>query len=397
VDAYVYDVVRTPRGKGREGGALSKVRPITLLAQLFQALGARSALRPADVDDVILGCSTPRGELGANLARTAAMYAGWGERASGATVNRFCASGLEAIASAASRVACGMADVVIAGGVEAPSRVPMMSDGGVWFEDREVAKKTGFLHMAVAADLLATKEGIAREELDAVALRSHERAARAWSSGAFARTVVPVVGDDGAPALDRDECVRQVTLEKLAALPPLFPEGDRGDRVALARFPELSEVAHRHTAGTSPAMADGAALSVIGSRAAGERLGLAPRGRILAFADVATDPVLMLAGNPAATRRALDRAGLSPRDVAVFEVNESFAAVPVHFARALEVEPERLNPNGGAIALGHPLGATGVVLLGTLLDELERRGERRGVVSICAGAGIAAALVVERA
>jgi acetyl-CoA C-acetyltransferase len=402
MEAYVFDVVRTPRGRGKEGGALAGTKPIELLSGLFGALGKRIGLTGAHIDDVILGCSTPKGEQGANIARIAALYAGFGERASGTTVNRFCASGFDALHTAASRVASGMAECIVAGGVESLSRVPMMSDGGAWFEDREVAKKTGFLHMAMAADLLATKEKLARVDLDAFAARSQRLAAGATERKAFARELVPVTNAEGAMVLGHDECVRPgATPEKLAAMAPLFVPGAPGERTALSRFPELGALSYVHTVGTSPAMADGASLSVVGSRAFGERLGLRPRARILSFAEIAHDPVLMLGGNPQATQTALDRAraGLAPvglADVDLFEVGESFAAVPVHYARTLDLPMDRINVNGGALALGHPLGATGVILLGTLLSNLEAQGKTLGVMSICAAAGIASATVVER-
>lgn len=397
MEAYIFDVVRTPRGRGKEGGALSGTKPIALLATLFAALGARTGLAGAHIDDVILGCSTPRGEQGANIARIAALYAGFGERASGTTVNRFCASGFDALHTAASRVASGMAECIVAGGVESLSRVPMMSDGGAWFEDRDVAKKTGFLHMGVAADLLATKEKVERAELDAFAARSQRLATLATEQRAFARELVTVADAEGNVLLDRDECVRPgVTAEKLAAMPPLFAAGAPGERTALARFPELGSLSYVHTAGTSPAMADGASLCIVGSKAFGERLGLRPRARIVSFAEIASDPVLMLGGNPQATQTALDRSSVGLADVDLFEVGESFAVVPVHYARKLDLPMDRINVTGGAIALGHPLGATGVILLGTLLANLEARNKTVGVMSICAAAGIASATVIER-
>ena len=396
MDAFIIDAVRTPRGKGRPGGALQGVKPIELLRPLYGALATRNNLDTSEVDDVILGCVTESGEQGSNIAKISALYAGWSDRISGATANRFCASALEACHNAAAKVATGMSGLIACGGVESMSRVPMLSDGGAWFQDRSVAEKTGFVFMGLSADLLATLEGIGREELDVFAVESHHRAAAARDAGRFARSLVPVLNEDGSVMLDRDESIRKDSSKaKLAALSPAF-SAVAGDSIALGRYPQLKEIQHVHHVGSSPAPADAASLLLVGNQATATRLGLRPRARIRAFADHSVEPVLMLSGNVEATRKAVARAGLSVKDIDLFEVNESFAAVPLHYMRALELPDDRVNVNGGAIALGHPLGATGGILLATLIDELERRQLRYGVTSICAGAGIAAATVIER-
>ena len=395
MEAYILDAVRTPRGKAKETGALHGVRPIELVGGLMKALAARNGLDSSEVDDVVLGCVTATGDQGANIARIAALYAGWSDRVSGGTVNRFCASGLDACGIAAARVTARMDRLIVAGGVESCSRVPMFSDGGAWFGDPDVAAKTGFVHMGVAADLLATRAGLTREQLDAYAARSQARAAMAREMGRFRRSLVPVLDVDGLVLLDNDELIRPgTTVEALRGMPPGFAGvGAKGqDAIALSRYPDLERIEHLHTLGTSPAMADGAALVLIG-RSGGP---LKPRARISAVANAAVEPVQMLTGNLEATTRALEMAGLEPEDVDLYEVNESFAAVPVQFADELDIDEDKLNANGGAIALGHPLGATGGVLLATLLDELERRDLAIGAVSICGGAGVASAVVIER-
>jgi acetyl-CoA C-acetyltransferase len=382
-DAFLFDAMRTPRGKARDTGGLHAVRPIELIAALMRALLERNRLEAAAIDDVVLGCVTQTGEQGANLARIAALFAGWDPRVPGMTVNRFCASGLDACRIAAGAVMTGSAALVAAGGVESMSRVPLFADAGPWFADPEVARATSYLHMGVAADLLATRAGIDRAALDAYAARSHQRAAAARDAGRFARSMVPIAG------LDRDELIRDgTTAEQLGRLPAAFADLEPGR--------DLGPRDHRHTIGTSPGVCDGASLLLVGSRARGEALGLEPRARIAASASVGGDPVVMLAGNVPATERVLAAAGLRPRDIDLFEVNESFAAVPLHFARSLDIDEARLNPNGGAIALGHPMGATGCLLLATLLDELDRIGGRWGIASICGGAGVATAILVER-
>jgi acetyl-CoA C-acetyltransferase len=401
MDTFVYEGVRTGRGVGKPRGALASVPAIELLATCFRALGERLPSARTEATDALLGCVTQTGEQGCNIAKIASLYAGFSETISGATINRFCASGLAALGDASTRVASGSETTVIAGGVESMSRTPMLQDGGAWFQDPVVARGTGFVHMGVAADAVATLAGLGREELAAYALRSHERARHARAAGHFSRRIVPVCADRGAGAvlLDHDEGPREgLSMDKLLSFPAAFAEQEAPlfDPVVRARHPSLGEIHHVHSAATSPLVADAAALVVLGTAAAARTLQRAPFARIRAVANVSTDPVLMLTGNVAATLRAVEKAGLTLADIDLFEINESFAAVPLHFAQTLAVAPERLNVSGGAIALGHPLGATGPILLLTLLDDLARTGGRFGVVSICAGAGIAVALVVER-
>ncbi len=398
LDAWIFDAVRTPRGAARDGGALRGVKPIALLQPLYRALAARHDFAAHAVDDVVLGCSAPVGEQGANLAKISSLYAGFSESVSGVTVSRFCASGLDALAYAALKVHSGMERLVVAGGVESLSRVPMFADGGAWFADAEVAAATRFVHMGVAADLVATLEGIARVDCDRYAVESQRRAARARDEGRFAGSLVPVRAADGTIVLDRDECIRDgVTLEKLAALPAAFAALDAAALATVqVRHPALVEIVPVHHAGSSPALADGAALLLVGNRETAARWGLSPRARVRGFANVSVDPVAMLTGPSLATEKALRAAGLTVADVDLFECNESFAATPIAFARRLGVDLARVNVNGGAIAMGHPLGATGAMLVATLVDELERCGRAIGVATIPAGAGVAEAVVVER-
>jgi acetyl-CoA C-acetyltransferase len=399
MDAYIYDAIRTPRGAGKAGGGLSGVRPVALLAGLYRELAARTGVDPAVIDDIVLGCVTQVGEQGANLAKVAALYAGWSDRVPGMTLDRFCASGLDAVNLAAAKVSSGMEDLVVAGGVESMSRVPMMSDQGAWYSDPEVARATGFVHMGVSADLIATLDGVTRAQCDAWALRSHARASAARREGHFARSLVPVRDGSGAVVLERDEWIREgLTAEKLAALPAVFAEAGRrgGDAIALGRYPEAGAIAHVHTVASAPGVVDGAALVLIGNKAAGERYGLRARARVRSYANASVEPVVMLTAPAPATRKALARAGMSIGDVDRYEMNESFSAVVLRYLRELELDADRVNVDGGAIALGHPLGATGAVLLGTLLDALERDDRAVGVVAMCAGAGLGAATVIER-
>jgi acetyl-CoA C-acetyltransferase len=398
LDAYVYDAVRTPRGAGKPTGALAQVKPTALLRPLFHAFLERHPAAMAHVEDVVLGCSVQTGEQGANLAKVASLYAGLSPNASGVTLNRFCASGLDALAYAALKVSSGMESGVLAGGVESMSRVGMLADGGPWFADPEVSKATRFVHMGVSADLIATLEKISRAECDAYAQSSQERARKARDEGRFARSIVPVKGDQGQVLLDRDECIRDgSTLEKLSSLPPAFAElGEASLRRIQKGHPQVSAVTPVHHVGSSPAGADAASLVLVGNKAFGAQRGLSPRARIRAFANVGVDPLTMLTGPAPATHKALKAAGLSLADVDLVECNESFSATVLHFQRRLELDPSRVNVNGGAIALGHPLGATGPILVMTLLDELERQQKSMGVVTICAGAGIAEAMVLER-
>ena len=395
--AVILEAVRTPRGLAKPEGALAGVRPIALLEALFGELSRRDARLLDEAEDVVLGCVTQTGEQGADLARIAALYAGVCPRASGVTLNRFCVSGLAALEFAALRASADDS-VIVAGGVESMSRVPMFSDQGAWFADPEVAARTGFVHMGIAADLVATIHGVDRARLDGIAARSHARAALARDEGRFARSVVAVETPDGRVVVE-DEAIRpDCTLESLAALPSAFAKvGAKGaDAFVRSRHPEVAELRHDHTVGTSPAMVDGASLLVVAGEGAARRLGAKPRARVLASAHATVDPVVMLTAGPLATRKALAKAGLEVADVDVFEFNESFAAVVAHYQDSLGIPDERLCPNGGAIALGHALGATGGNLVSMLIDELERRDGRYGVAAICGGAGIASAIVIER-
>ncbi len=397
--AFVYDAIRTPRGKGRKDGALHEVKPVDLLAGTLAALQRRHGFDTARVDDVVMGCVTPVGEQGACIARTAALKAGWDFRAAGVQVNRFCASGLEAVNLAAQKVASGWEDLVVAGGVESMSRVPLGSDGGAWAQDPATSLATAFVPQGIGADLIATLEGFTRDDVDAYALASQQRAAAAQAAGRFDRGVVPVTDAIGLAILERDEFIKpRTTLEGLAALKASFAElGALGfDAVAIGRYPQVERIEHVHTAGNSSGIVDGAAAVLIGSEAMARELGLDPRARIVATALSGADPTIMLTGPMPATRKALARAGLAIDDIDLFEVNEAFAAVPMRFMKELGVSHDKVNVVGGAIALGHPLGATGAMLLGTLLDELERRNLRRGLVTLCVGGGMGIATIVER-
>jgi acetyl-CoA C-acetyltransferase len=397
--AFIYDAIRTPRGKGRKDGALHEVKPVDLLAGTLAALQRRHGFDTARVDDVVMGCVTPVGEQGACIARTAALKAGWDFRAAGVQVNRFCASGLEAVNLAAQKVASGWEDLVVAGGVESMSRVPLGSDGGAWAQDPATSLATAFVPQGIGADLIATLEGFTRDDVDAYALASQQRAAAAQGEGRYDRSVVPVTDAIGLNILERDEFIKsRTTLEGLAALKPSFADlGALGfDAVAIGRYPQVERIEHVHTAGNSSGIVDGAAAVLIGSEAMARELELDPRARIVATALSGADPTIMLTGPMPATRKALAKAGLAIGDIDLFEVNEAFAAVPMRFMKELGVPHDKVNVNGGAIALGHPLGATGAMLLGTLLDELERRNLRRGLVTLCVGGGMGIATIVER-
>jgi len=397
-EALIFDAVRTPRGRGKRG-SLHGVKPITLASGVLSALARRTDLDTSAVDDVVLGVVTPVGEQGADIARTAVLAAGWDLRAAGVQLNRFCASGLESVNLAAAKVASGFEDLVVAGGVESMSRVPMGSDGGAWMADPETNLATNFVPQGVSADLIATLEGFSREDVDAYAVRSQQRATLARDKGHFERSLVPVVDRNGVVLLDHDEAIRpETTLEGLAALKPSFAfHGDLGfDAVAIDRYPAVERVRHVHTPGNSSQIVDGAAAVLIGNDRAGRELGLTPRARVVATAVVGTEPTIMLTGPAPAARKALDRARLSVEDIDLFEVNEAFSAVVLKFQRELDLPDEKVNVNGGAIALGHPLGATGCMILGTLLDELERRDLRRGLATLCVGGGMGIATIIER-
>ena len=399
-DAFLYDAVRTPRGRGKPDGALHAIRPVDLARQMLVAVRDRSGIDTRRVEDVILGCVTAIGEQGANIAKTAALFAGYDEIVGGVTVNRFCGSGLEAVNQAAARVRAGSDDLFVAGGVESMSRIPIGSDGGAWAVDPEVATMTYFVPQGISADLIATLKGYTRVEVDAYAVASQRRAAEAYREERFARSLVPVTGADGAVVLDRDELMRpDTTAEGLAKLQPSFARtGSEGgfDAVAIEKYPALEGIRHVHHAGNSSGIVDGAAAILIGSERAGRDFGLKPRARIAAYAVTSTDPTTMLTGPVPVTRKVLGAAGLPIDAIEIFEVNEAFAAVVMNFMDELSVPHEKVNVNGGAIAMGHPLGATGAILLGSLLDELERRKARYGLATLCIGGGMGIATVLER-
>jgi acetyl-CoA C-acetyltransferase len=398
-NAMIFDAVRTPRGKGKKDGSLYEVKPVDLLAGLLTQLQKRLAFDPAQLDDVVMGVVSPVGEQGAVIAKTAALKAGWDFRVAGMQINRFCASGLEAVNLAAQKVASGWEDMVVAGGVESMSRVPLGSDGGAWAQDPETNFATGFVPQGIGADLIATLAGWEREDVDRFAFASQQRAAAAQAEGRFDRSVIAVQDAIGLTILERDEFIKpRTTLEGLGALKLAFGElGAIGfDAVALARYPQVERIRHVHTAGNSSGIVDGAAAVLIGSEAKGREMGLTPRGRIVATALSGADPTIMLTGPMPATRKALAKAGLTVEDIDLFEVNEAFAAVPMRFMLEMGVPHEKVNVNGGAIALGHPLGATGAMLVGTLLDELERRKLKRGLVTLCVGGGMGIATIIER-
>ena len=398
-DAYIYDHVRTPRGKGKKDGRLHQATPVWLLRTLFQALQQRLALDTALVDDVVLGCVTPVGEQGADIARTAVLDADWAQTVAGVTQSRFCASGLESVNLAAAKVKSGWEDLVVAGGVESMSRWPMGSDGGAWALDPRVNQKLGFAPQGIGADLIATLEGWGRPDVDAFALRSHQRAAVARADGRFSRSVVPVRDIAGLMMLDHDETIRpEASLEAMASLKPSFAQmGAMGfDATALRKYTTTERIDHVHHAGNSSGIVDGAALMLVGSKAGGDAAGLKPRARIRAAAVIGSEPTIMLTGPTPACRKALAKAGMAARDVDLWEINEAFAVVPMKTARDLGLDMDRVNVNGGSIAMGHPLGATGCILLGTLLDELERRDLSTGAATLCVGGGMGIATIIER-
>ncbi|MFC5267799.1 acetyl-CoA C-acetyltransferase [Kribbella qitaiheensis] len=400
-EAFLYDAIRTPRGKGKAAGALHEVKPIQLITGLLTELRARHPeLDPTVIDDLVLGVVTPIGDQGMDIARTAVLAAGYPETTGGVQLNRFCASGLEAVNQAAQRIRSGWEDFILAGGVESMSRVPMASDGGAWAMDPETAIQTNFIPQGISADLIATIDGLSRTDVDAYAAESHARAAKAWANGYFARSVVPVLDRNGLQILDHDQLVRPgTTVETLAGLPVSFAAiGEHGgfDSVALEKYVTVERINHVHHAGNSSGIVDGAALVAIGNEKAGEALGQAPRGRVVAAAVSGTDPTIMLTGPAPAARKALAKAGLEVSDIDLFEMNEAFAAAVLHFMNDLGVPHEKVNVNGGAIALGHPLGATGAMLIGTLLDELERRELRYGLATLCVGGGMGVATIIER-
>ena len=399
-EAFVYDHIRTPRGRGKAVGSLHEVKPVDLVVGLLDELKTRNpTLDTARVDDVVLGVVTPIGDQGGDIAKTAALKAGYPETVAGVQLNRFCASGLEAVNQAAQRVRSGFEDLVIAGGVESMSRVPMGSDGGAWAMDPATALQTGFVPQGIGADLIATIEGWSRADVDAYAAESHHRAAKAWANGYFDDAVVPVRDASGITILDRDETVRPDTsVEGLAGLKPSFAQIGRDagfDDVALEKYHWVPAIDHVHHAGNSSGIVDGAAVMAIGTEEIGTSLGLTPRARIIATAVSGADPTIMLTGPAPAARKALARAGLEVDDIDLWEINEAFAAVAMRFMRDMGISHDVTNVNGGAIAMGHPLGATGAMILGTLVDELARRDQRRGLATLCVGGGMGIATIVE--
>ncbi|MDP9614529.1 MULTISPECIES: acetyl-CoA C-acetyltransferase [Streptomyces] len=400
-EAYVYDAIRTPRGRGKADGALHGTKPVDLVVGLIQEIRGRFPdLDPAAIDDVVLGVVSPLGDQGSDIAKIAAIAAGLPDTVAGVQENRFCASGLEAVNLAAAKVRSGWEDLVLAGGVESMSRVKMGSDGGAWFADPMTNYETGFVPQGIGADLIATLGGYSRHDVDSFAALSQERAARAWKEGRFDRSVVPVRDRVGLTVLDRDEHIRPgTTPETLAGLKPSFAAiGEAGgfDAVALQKYHWLEAIDHVHHAGNSSGIVDGAALVAIGNREVGERFGLTPRARIVSAAVSGADPTIMLTGPAPATRKALAKAGLTIDDIDLVEINEAFAAVVLRFVDDMGLSLDKVNVNGGAIAMGHPLGATGAMILGTVIDELERRGGRYGLVTLCVGGGMGIATVVER-
>jgi acetyl-CoA C-acetyltransferase len=399
-DVLIFDALRTPRGRGKADGALHPVKPVALIAGLIEEVRRRNPAFDTDrVDDVVLGVVTPVGEQGADIARPAALLGGLPHTVPGVQVNRFCASGLEAVNIAAQKVASGWDQLIVAGGVESMSRVRMGSDGGALTDDPETMRRVNFVPQGISADLIATVEGFSRDELDAYAARSQQRAAAAWEAGAFARSIVPVRDRNGVTLLERDEHIRaDTTVESLGRLNPVFAGmGDLGfDAVAMNRYPQVERIEHLHTAGNSSGIVDGAAVVLIGSERIAQESGLEPRARIVATAAVGSEPTIMLTGPTPATRKLLDTAGLEVSDIDLFELNEAFASVVLKYQRDLAIPEEKLNVNGGAIAMGHPLGATGAMLVGTVVDELERRDARRAVVTLCIGGGMGVATLIER-
>jgi acetyl-CoA C-acetyltransferase len=400
-EAFLYDAVRTPRGRGKASGSLYEVKPVSLVVGLIDEMRSRfPELDAATIDDVVLGVVSPIGDQGGDIAKTAAILAGLPHTVAGVQLNRFCASGLEAVNIAAMKVRSGMEELLLAGGVESMSRVPMGSDGGAWAMDPETAYETGFVPQGIGADLIATLEGWTRDDVDAYALESQTRAAKAWANGYFSRSVVPVKDRNGSVVLDRDEHVRAgTTMEALGALKPSFATmGEAGgfDAVAQQRYHWVEKIEHVHTPGNSSGIVDGAALVLVGTEAAGRAAGLRPRARVVATALSGADPTIMLTGPAPASRKALGKAGMTVDQIDLFEVNEAFAAVPMRFMKDMGVPHDKVNVNGGAIAMGHPLGATGAMILGTLVDELERRDLRYGLATLCVGGGMGIATIVER-
>ncbi len=399
-ECFVYDHVRTPRGRGKADGSLHEVTALELASQTLRSIRDRNGLDTRLVDDVVLGCVDPVAEAGANIARTAVLNAGYAQTVAGIQVHRFCASGLDAINFASAEIMSGVHDMAVGGGVESMSRIGIGASGGAWPVDPAVALKSYYLPQGISADLIATKFGYSRDDVDAYAVESQKRAAASWSTGAFARSVVPVKDRNGLTILDRDEHMRpDASMQSLAALKPAFAEwGEQHgfDAVAVQRYPELENIKHVHHAGNSSGIVDGAAAVLLGNRRVGRRAGLKARGRIRAFANIGSEPSIMLTGPADVTRKVLKRARMTLQDIDLFEVNEAFASMVLLYNELLDLDPARVNVAGGAIAMGHPLGATGAMIFGTVLDELERRDLNTALVTLCIGAGMGTATIVER-
>ena len=399
-EAYIYDSIRTPRGKGKKDGALHEVRAVKLLAQVLEVLKERNQLDTTLIDDVIIGCVTQIGDQGADIAKTAVLEAGYDHTVSGVTLNRFCGSGLEAINQAAAYIMSGMTDMIIAGGVESMSRVPMGSDGGAIFSDPEMIANHYIVPQGISADLIATHFGYSRVQLDEFAAASHARASQAWRENRFARSVIPVKDINHNTLLDQDEIIRPgTTVDTLATLNPAFATiGEMAgfDALAMQRYPTHDQINHFHHAGNSSGIVDGASVTMIGTKAIGESLGIQPRARIVAFAVIGDDPTMMLTAPGPASKKALKKAGMEAGDIDLVEINEAFAAVPLKFMDDMGYQHDIVNVNGGAIAMGHPLGATGSMILGTLLDELERQDKQLGLATLCIGGGMGIATIIER-
>jgi acetyl-CoA C-acetyltransferase len=398
-DCYIYDAVRTPRGRGKKDGSLHEITALELATQALQAVRDRNGFDTAELDDVILGCVDPVGEQGADIARAAALKAGFAENVPGMQINRFCASGLDACNLAAGGIMAGQTQLAIGGGVEAMSRVPIGSSGGAWPEDPSIAIPAYFVPQGISADLIASLDGYSRDDVDAYAVESQKRAAQAWNAGHFARSVIPVKDALGQTVVARDEHMRpETTMQSLGALKPAFAEmGALGfDSVAIQRYPQLEAINHVHHAGNSSGIVDGAAAVLLGSKEKGEALGLKPRAKIRAFGSIGSEPAIMLTAPAEVSKKVLARAGMTTKDIDLFEINEAFASVVLRYLRAMQLTPENVNVNGGAIAMGHPLGATGAMLLGTMVDELERRGLSTALITLCIGAGMGTATIIER-
>jgi len=398
-ECFVYDTVRTPRGKGRKDGALHEVTALELGSQVLRNIRDRNKLDTSIVDDVIFGCVDPVGEQGSNIARIAVLNADYAESVAGVQINRFCASGLEACNMAAAQVMSGQSDMTIGGGVESMSRVGMGASGGAWATDPSIAIKSYFTPQGIGADLIATLDGFSRDDVDAYSVESQKRAANAWKNGYFKKSVTPVKDINGLTILDRDEHMRaDTTMQSLASLQPAFamPGEFAFDAVALQRYPEVEQINHVHHAGNSSGIVDGAAAVLMGTKEAGRSTGLKPRARVRAFASIGSEPCIMLTGPALVTQKVLKRAGMTAKDIDLFELNEAFASVVMRFMKIIDVQHDKINVNGGAIAMGHPLGATGAMILGTVLDELERRNLSTALVTLCVGAGMGTATIIER-